>query len=175
MIYINFKSFSFVDNLIKTAMTPQLFDFEIVLAKAQKYCAYQERCQWDVEKKLAEWQVDDEIKDEIVSALISNNFINEERFALQFASGKFKIKNWGKHKIKSELSLKQISKFSINKALNSISDEEYQLTLHKLIEKKKKEISAISVFEKNQKIGQYLLAKGFESDLVWNAINETKD
>jgi len=171
----NVEIFTFENRKYISQMRPQLFDFEIVLAKAQIYCAYQERCQWEVKKKLREWQVDDEIQDEIISALITQNFINEERFAFQFAGGKFRIKNWGKLKIKSELKMRQISNYSINKALNSIADEEYSLTLHKLITKKKKEIEARNTFEKNQKIGQYLLAKGYESDLVWEALSLIND
>lgn len=151
-------------------MNIPLIDFEIVLNKAQKYCAYQERCQWDVEKKFYDWQVDEEIRDEVLAELITRGFINEERFAIQFASGRFRIKQWGKQKIKVELRKRQISSYSINKALEKIEDEDYRLTLQSLIEKKSKEVRAKNEFEKTQKIAQYLLSRGFETELIWKTL-----
>lgn len=154
-------------------MLPQLFDFDIVLSKAQKYCAYQERCQWEMLKKFREWRVDEEIQDEVLSELIAQNFIKEERFAVQFAAGKFRIKNWGRQKIKIELKKRQISHYSINKALEGIEEGEYRLTLQKLIAKKEKEVSAKNEYEKKQKIAQYLYSKGYESELIWEILQIT--
>lgn len=156
-------------------MTTQLFDFDIVLSKAQKYCAYQERCQWDMLKKFRDWRVDEEIQDEVLSELITQNFINEERFAFQFAAGKFRIKNWGRQKIKIELKKRQISTYSINKALDGIDQEEYGLTLQKLIANKGKEVSAKNEYEKKQKIAQYLHSKGYESELIWESLQITEN
>lgn len=151
-------------------MNIPLIDFDIVLKKAQKYCAYQERCQWDVEKKFKDWQVDEDIRDEVMAELISHGFINEERFASQFANGRFRIKQWGKQKIKVELKKRQISSYSINKALTGILDEEYRLTLQNLIAKKNKEVRAKNEFEKTQKIAQYLYSKGYETELIWDTL-----
>jgi len=152
-------------------MRPQLFDFDIVLSKAQKYCAYQERCQWELEKKFRDWRVDEEIQDEVIATLIEQNFMKEERFAIQFASGRFRMKQWGKLKIKIELKKRQISSYSINKALETIEEEEYRLTLQKLILKKEKEILVKNDFEKKQKIAQYLYSKGYESELIWEVLS----
>ncbi|HAG17411.1 MAG TPA: RecX family transcriptional regulator [Bacteroidales bacterium] len=149
---------------------PKLYDYEIVLAKTQKYCAYQERCQWDVEQKFREWEVDEEIRDDVLSDLITQGFIHEQRFALHYAGGHFRTKHWGKIKIESELKFRQVSKYSIIKALENISDEEYRLTLHNLIEKKISEVQAKNTFERNQKIAQYLYAKGYESELIWKEL-----
>lgn len=156
-------------------MAAQLFDFEIVLGKAQKYCAYQERCQWEMEKKFQEWEVDEEIRDSILSELISQNFINEERFAAQFANGRFRIKHWGKQKIKVELKKRQISRYSINKALAGIDSEDYRLTLQKLILKKSKEFHSINDFEKKQRIANYLYSKGYESELIWDSLHNLEN
>lgn len=156
-------------------MGVQLFDFDIVLSKAQKYCAYQERCQWELERKFIDWQVDDEIRDAVMAQLISENFINEERFARQFANGKFRIKQWGKQKIKIELKKRQISGYSINKALDGIADEEYRVTLLNLINKKNREVQAKNEFEKRQKIAQYLYSKGFETELIWDLLNDNNN
>ena len=103
--------------------------------------------------------------------LITQGFINEERFATQFVSGKFRIKQWGKHKIRLELKKRQISTYSINKALESITDEEYRLTLQNLIIKKSRDIKAKNEFEKTQKIAQYLYSKGYETELIWDVLH----
>ncbi|MCD6178524.1 MAG: RecX family transcriptional regulator [Bacteroidales bacterium] len=152
-------------------MSAPLYDFDIALNKAQKYCVYQERCQWDLEKKFRDWKVDEEIRDDILVELITQGFINEERFATQFVSGKFRIKQWGKHKIRLELKKRQISTYSINKALESITDEEYRLTLQNLIIKKSRDIKAKNEFEKTQKIAQYLYSKGYETELIWDVLH----
>ena len=151
-------------------MNIPLIDFEIALNKAQKYCAYQERCQWDIEKKFRDWQVDEEIRDEVLAELITRGFVNEERFASHFASGRFRIKQWGKQKIKIELKKRQISSYSINKALGNIEDEEYRLTLLSLIAKKSREVRAKNDFEKTQKIAQYLFSRGYETELIWETL-----
>jgi regulatory protein len=148
-----------------------LYDFDIALAKAQKYCAYQERCQWDVEKKFWDWNVDEIIRDEIMADLISKGFINEERFAEQFTKGKFRIKKWGKQKIRMELQKRKISDYSINKAIENIDDEDYLLTLHKLIAKKNQGLQTENEFQKKQKIANYLHAKGYESELIWDNLH----
>lgn len=152
-----------------------LLDFNSVLTKAQKYCAYQERCHWDVEKKFKEWQVAEEIQDEVLAALITGNFLNEERFARQFSSGRFRMKQWGRIKISLELKKRQVSSYSINKALTLIDEEEYRLTLQKLIAKKSKEINTSNSFEKTQKIAQYLYTKGYESELIWDALERIEN
>lgn len=156
-------------------MNIPLIDFDIALSKAQKYCAYQERCQWDVDKKMYDWNVDEEIRDDVMASLISDNFVNEERFARQFANGRFRIKKWGKQKIRIELKKRQISAYSINKALVGIEDEEYRVTLLSLINKKKREIQAKNEFEKTHKLAQYLYSKGYESELIWDLLQDNRN
>lgn len=153
-------------------MKAPLFDFDIALEKAKKYCAYQERCQWEVEKKLRDWMVDESLVDAILAELIGQGFINEERFSHEFARGRFRLKSWGRNKIRMELKMRHISDYSINKALESIPDEEYQLTLHKLITQKANEVRAKNSFEKKQKIARYLHGKGYEADLFWEVLND---
>src|SRR5687767_2477337 len=95
----------------------KITDAKIGLAKAQKYCAYQERCQQEVRSKLYGWGLWKEAVEGIIAELINENFINEERFAIAFAGGKFRIKKWGKTKIKLELKKRDISDYCIKQAL----------------------------------------------------------
>lgn len=132
--------------------------------KIESYCAYQERCDLEVRTKLQNWFLYQEDIDILVSDLISNNFLNEERFAEAYVSGKFRIKRWGKVKIKQHLKQKRISDYSIKKGLSIIEDEEYITTLLKLAESKK--VKGSNQWEKISKLRKYLQSKGYETELI---------
>lgn len=132
--------------------------------KLEAYCAYQERCDQEIRRKCQSWNMDAEHIDILVSDLISNNFLNEERFAEAYVSGKFRIKRWGRVKIKRELKLRNISDYSINKGLAQIDEDEYLETLKFLIVHKK--VSAKNDWERKAKLSRYLGSKGFESHLI---------
>lgn len=135
--------------------------------KLAKYCAYQDRCHWEVDNKLNEFFIIPQARDEIIIYLIQNNFLNEERFAKSFARGKFNQKNWGRIKIKSELKKRRIPPKIIETALKEIDADVYFLRLEALFEKKKKSLkSERESFKKKAKIRNYLLQKGYESDLI---------
>jgi regulatory protein len=143
-------------------LTPQQ-----ALPKLKQYCAYQERCHSEVKEKLYSYGVYGDDADSIVSQLIEENYLNEERFALHFAGGKFKMKQWGKMKIKYSLKQKQVSNYCIKKALNSIDDVEYEAVLEKLTAQKLKLLkSEKNIFIKKRKLQDFLLQRGFENDLV---------
>lgn len=140
--------------------------------KAEKYCAYQERCQQEMRDKLYDWGLHSNQVENIISELITTNFINEERFAKAYAGGKFRIKKWGRVKIRIELKKRKISDYCIKKALLEINDTDYYSTLQALIEKKSKEVKDKNLLIKNHKIAKYVASKGFESDLIWGLIKE---
>lgn len=140
--------------------------------KLAKYCAYQDRCHWEVENKLNEFFIIPEARDEIIIYLIQNNYLNEERFAKSFVRGKFNQKNWGRIKIKSELKKKRIPPKLIETALKEIDADQYEMTLEKLFQKKKESLkSERESFKKKAKITSYLLQKGYESDLIISLTN----
>jgi regulatory protein len=148
------------------SQSPLIIDFNIALEKAAKYCAYQERCQFDLERKFSEWNIDAEIRDDITAELIQQNFLNEERFAAAFTNGKVNIKRWGRIKIVNELKARKISDYSIRKALESIDDEKYILNLQHLIQQKDQLIVAKNGYERRIKLLKYLIGRGFESNLI---------
>jgi regulatory protein len=147
-------------------------DKEKALQKIKHYCGYQERCHAEVKEKLYSlglWKKDVE---EILSRLIEENYLNEEKFAIQFAGGKFRMKQWGKVKIQYELKQKRISEYCIKKAIGEIDDESYQKTFQKLASQKLASLkSEKNIFMKKRKLQDYLLQKGFEPGLVHNAIH----
>ncbi len=145
---------------------PLIIDFNIAFEKAARFCAYQERCHRDIERRLQEWNVDIDIQDEIMAELIQQNFLNEERFALAFVSGKVNIKRWGKNKITYELRSRNISDYIINKAIGQIDEEQYLLNLKTLIQLKNSLIIAKNDFEKRMKLIKYLASRGYETSLI---------
>lgn len=146
-------------------------NYKIWLNKCRRYCAYQERSQHEVRFKLKEWKVPASEIEQILAELITENFINEERFAITLAGGKFRIKKWGKIKIESALKKHQISTPCIRKALQSISNESYHTEIEKQIKKLYKSITNNSLTEK-QKIIRSLINKGFEPELVRSKLND---
>src|ERR1700740_2175906 len=98
----------------------KITDKKVAMAKAEHYCAYQERSQQEVRDKLYEWGLWPEAVEHIISQLICDNFLNEERFAKAYALGKFRQKGWGKIKIKQGLKLKKVPEVLIKKALLTI-------------------------------------------------------
>ncbi|HQN57616.1 MAG TPA: regulatory protein RecX [Saprospiraceae bacterium] len=137
------------------------------LERARKYCAYQERSHSEVRSKLIEWKIFGDDLEEIIASLISENFLNEERYARAFVSGKFNINHWGRKKIIYALKQKQVSDYSIRKGLEVIDEEEYQKVIHLLLERRGKEKKNPSSYQ----LTQYLLSRGFEYNEIEKAMN----
>lgn len=138
----------------------------------ENYCAYQERCHKEVEKKLYELKMIPEAREKIILHLLQHNYLNEERYAKSFARGKFSIKKWGKRRIINELKFKGISTFNINVALKEIDDKDYIQTLNKIAHKKLPLIKESNVFKKRNKLTTFLISKGFETDLVYKVVKD---
>lgn len=142
--------------------------------KAESYCAYQERAQQEVRDKLYDWGLYPDDVELIISGLISENFLNEERFAKSFTLGKFRMKGWGKIKIKQHLKSKRVSDPLIKLALKEIDLDDYDAKLDEIIEKKRREFSSKLTIEEKAKLIRYVQSKGFESDLIYAKINSRK-
>ncbi len=154
-------------------MNSDKFTPQQALPKIKQYCAYQERCHAEVKEKLYSFGLYKTDVEKIVSQLIEENYLNEERFAILYAGGKFRMKQWGKTKIKYALKQKQVSDYSIKKALNEISEIDYNKTLHKLAEQKIQTLkSEKNIFIKKRKLQEYLLQKGYEAALVKGVVND---
>ena len=139
---------------------------EQALQKLKHYCAYQERCHSEVKEKLYQLGVWKKEHDEIIASLIEENYLNEERFAVAYAGGHFRIKQWGRIKIKYGLKQKQVSEYSIKKALKQIEDEEYGKVLEKLAREKYAALKNEQYLVRRKKTADYLITKGYEVDLV---------
>ncbi|MFT5215132.1 MAG: regulatory protein [Glaciecola sp.] len=140
--------------------------------KLQNYCSYQERSHQEVQQKLAGMRMIPEAIDQIIINLLENNFLNEERFAKTFVSGKYRIKKWGRIRLTSELRKKDVSKYNINKALSEINEADYIETFNALAEKKLPYIKETNKLKKKKKLINYLLYRGWESHLVYEKVNQ---
>ena len=150
-----------------------------IINKVKQYCTFQDRSHQEVKEKLYALGLHKQQVEELLAQLIEEDYLNEERFATQFARGKFRIKNWGRIKIKYELKQKRVSIYNINKAMEEIDETDYIKTLHKLAKKKWLLIKEGNLMMRKAKTVQYLLQKGYERFLAMQAVdvlaNETKE
>ena len=152
-----------------------VFSIKEAIHKIEHYCAYQERCHEEVVQKLRSMKMDADEIDTIMVHLISDNFLNEERFAQSFARGKHRIKHWGKVRIVNELKAKKITQTLINIALKEISTEEYLSTFHTLADRNWESIKETNLLKKRKKFCDYLMRRGFESNLIFEKAKELEN
>ncbi|MGL2992755.1 regulatory protein RecX [Flavobacterium sp. TSSA_36] len=140
--------------------------------KIEHFCAYQERCHEEVYTKLRSMHLDSHEIDQLIVHLIEHNFLNEARFACSFARGKHRIKHWGKIRITNELKMRHINTTLITLALKEISPEEYLETFNALAERNWQTITEKNALKKRKKFCDYLLRRGFESNLIYEKVKE---
>jgi regulatory protein len=140
------------------------------LAKLKKYCAYQERSHQQVRSKLLDLGLRGNDLENVMVKLIEEGFLNEERFAVAFAGGKFRIKHWGRKKIEQQLKAKGVSAYCIHLAMKEIDDHDYRKSLTQLLKKKALMLKEQNVFAKRQKLSGFLIGKGYEPEMVWEEV-----
>jgi regulatory protein len=138
--------------------------------KILRFCAYQERSHKEVKNKLFGYRLRPGEADEILSQLITEGFLNEERFARAFAGGKFRIMKWGKLKIQHELEMNGLTPRCIALGLAEIDYSDYSKTIKHLIKRKIAQTNEEDVFKKKSKVARFVIGKGFEPELVWNVM-----
>ena len=149
------------------------FTKEQALQKIRQYAAYQERCHQEVKHKLYSFGLYSKEVDAILASLIEDNYLNEERFAQTYAGGKFRMRQWGRVRIKYELKQKRVSDYCIRKALQTISDEDYMETLKKIAAKKWSSlVTEKNSFSRKARTIDYLIRKGYELDLTRSVIEQ---
>lgn len=149
----------------------QVYTIKQALEKAMHFCAYQERNQQEVRKKLKTFELEELEVEEVIAELINQNFLNEERYAKAYVRGKFRINKWGKLKITSALTQKDLSTYCINKGLEEITNDEYSETIKALLSKKISSFTDLD-YKSKAKAVNYLMSKGFESNQVWDQLNQ---
>lgn len=152
----------------------KIYDLNTAREKIQAYCAYQERCHMEVTMKLKSWGLIQEAIDLLIVELIQFNFLNEERYARSFARGKFRIKKWGKIKIRMALKKRDINFKCIDLSMLEIDDKTYFNTLKELLQKKNETVKETNSYKRKMKLTSYLVSRGYEYDLIHDALVELK-
>ncbi|UYZ58687.1 regulatory protein RecX [Hymenobacter latericus] len=142
------------------------------LQKIAAYCAYQERSHREVEDKLRSYGLDEEEAGEIIIRLVREKLLDEERFARSFVRGKYRLKKWGRRRIRLELKQRHISEFCIKAGMSEIDGDEYYQNLRELLEKKNALEKESHPLKRRQKLMAYATQKGYESDLIQDALGE---
>lgn len=155
--------------VLSFSMTDSVKD---ALRKAAMFCAYQERTQQEARDRLKDWGVLGDDAEEVIAELIQQNYLNEERFAKSFAGGKFRVKGWGRRKIKQHLQQRGISGYNLEQALKEIAPDDYRGTLSDLLAKKRQTLRDSNPLVIKQKLVRYALSKGYEPDLIFAVLGE---
>lgn len=138
-----------------------------------RYCNYQERCHQEVKNKLYELGAHRDEVATLMAELIEAGLLNEERFARSYARGKFRMKGWGKNKIKYQLRALQVSDYCLKKGLSEIDPDEYYQCLKRLVAQKYAYYKAQKPeWARRQKVKQYLLGRGYEAGLIEEAVKD---
>lgn len=140
--------------------------------KIYRFCAYQERHHQEVRDKLYEYGLYKDDVEDILTHLITEGFLNEERYAKAYAGGKFRMKQWGRNKIVHELEGKGLSNYCIQSGLKEIDPQQYAETLEVLLLKKLRQTEAPNSFALRDKLARYAIQKGFEPDMVWGLVKK---
>ena len=151
-------------------MKKQYWSRDEALLNIQKYCALQERCHQEVRFKLIEHSIYGDILEELIADHITNDFLNEERFAKTYARGKLRMKNWGKNKIIHELKLRKVSNYCINEALKEIDENDCIQILKTIIDKKNTSTTFKNQFDRLKKLTDFALSKGYEYEIIQDVI-----
>ena len=158
--------------MLNHEIKPRVFSRQEAFLKAQSFCAYQERSQHEIRTKLYEWGLHQRDVETIISELIESNFLNEERFAVAFTLGKFRIKGWGKIKIKQGLKFKQVPEKLIQKSLQKIDNDDYIHKLKQILDKKSPLVKEKDPYKRRYKLMQYAASRGFEKDLISDLLKD---
>lgn len=154
-------------------MQPKNIGYDKALQKIRQYCAYQERNHREVKEKLYGFGLYKEDVEELISRMIEEGYLNEERYAVAFAGGKFRMKGWGKIKIRYALRQEKLSEYCITLALKSIDEADYSSKLEALYNEKLQSLKGEkNQFVRKQKIQSYLLQKGYEADRIMELIHQ---
>lgn len=158
--------------MMKSSSEQKSYTVKEATLKLMQFCAYRDRSHKEVEEKLKKMRMIPAAQEQIIIKLMQENFLNEERFARSFVRGKFRIKKWGRIKIKQELKAREISSPIIKLAMEEIEEDNYYQTLLDLATKKIRLINEADNYKKKSKLNNFLLQKGYESHLVFQATEE---
>lgn len=140
-------------------------------------CAQAEHCRQEMLDKMKRWGLDEGVQDRIISRLVKERFVDDERYARAFVKDKVRYNKWGRRKIQQALWMKRIDEHIQQQVLDEIEEREYLEVLRPLLKQKRKSVKAQNDYELNQKLIRFALGRGFTFDVIRQCINvdETMD
>ena len=151
----------------------RVYTSDQALEALQHYCAYQDRCHQEAREKLRELGGGGEEGEAVIADLIRDKYLDEERFARSYARGKFKLKRWGRYRITRELKQREITDYCIRKAMTEIDADTYYTTLCSELERRQAlEKPGQHPYLRRRRLADYMVKRGYESNLVWHALDD---
>ena len=108
---------------------------------------------------------------QVISYLIENRYVDDERFARLFIQDKIRFNRWGPKKIEQALWMKHVDERVYREQLEAVSDEQWQEALQPLLESKRKSIHASSPYEQRAKLIRYAMGRGFTMDQIQQCLS----
>lgn len=138
-------------------------------------CARAEHCQYELIEKMRRWEMSDEAQARVMQRLVSERYVDDERYARAFVCDKIRYNKWGRRKVEQALWMKHIDDDIRSRALSEVDDEEYLSVLRPLLKQKRRSIKAASDYERNQKLVKFALGRGFTLDIIRQCIDGDVD
>ena len=138
-------------------------------------CARAEHCQYELIEKMRRWEMSDEAQARVMQRLVSERYVDDERYARAFVRDKIRYNKWGRRKVEPALWMKHIDDEIRSRALSEVDDEEYLSVLRPLLKQKRRSIKAASDYERNQKLVKFALGRGFTLDIIRQCIDGDVD
>ena len=134
-------------------------------------CAQAEHCQWEMLEKMRRWEVPEEAQARVMQRLVSERYVDDERYAQAFVKDKIRYNKWGRRKVDQALWQKHIDEDIRKRVLDEVDDDEYLKVLRPLLKQKRKSTKANSDYELNQKLMRFALGRGFTFDIIRQCID----
>ncbi|WP_336410078.1 regulatory protein RecX [Xylanibacter brevis] len=134
-------------------------------------CAQAEHCEYEMQEKMRRWEIADDAQARVMQRLITERYVDDERFARAFANDKVKYNKWGRRKVEQAMWLKHIAEDIRQRVLDSIDDEEYIAILRPLLQQKRRSVKARNDYELRQKLIKFAIGRGFTMDIIKQCIS----
>ena len=138
-------------------------------------CAQAEHCQYEMLEKMRRWEMPEEEQARVMQRLVSERYVDDERYARAFVKDKVRYNKWGRRKVEQALWQKHIDDDIRQRVLDEVDDEEYLNVLRPLLKQKRKSTKAANDYELNQKLVRFALSRGFTFDIIRQCMDVSEE
>lgn len=138
-------------------------------------CAQAEHCQYEMLEKMRRWELPEEEQARVMQRLVSERYVDDERYARAFVKDKVRYNKWGRRKVEQALWQKHIDDDIRQRVLDEVDDEEYLDVLRPLLKQKRRSTKAASDYELNKKLVRFALSRGFTYDIIRQCLDVSEE